>query len=106
MKDSPVDAINASVPDDFQFTLESSLTCSSCGYNRKKEEIYRHLSLDIVKGDENCRMASIPTSLSHFFEPTLLELRCDKCQDGTHAQQTQRISKRYVYRWFVQAGIC
>lgn len=80
--------------DDFRLTLEVCLRCESCGYSRTKEEIYRHLSLDITKQDESSSKASIAAGLSQFFQPQSLEIRCEKCSEGTHATQTQRILSR------------
>jgi hypothetical protein len=66
--------------------------------------MYRHLSIDIVS-DESASseataqivsMASVEKSLDHFFQPEVREIKCEKCSDGTHAQQTLRILSRYV----------
>jgi hypothetical protein len=34
--------------EDLRFSVQVCLECTSCGYTRHKEEIYRHLSLDIA----------------------------------------------------------
>lgn len=73
-----------------------------CDSNRKKEEMYRHLSLDIV-ADNNSNddhainaKASLETSLAHFFQPEVREIKCEKCEEGTHAEQTLHIVSRCV----------
>lgn len=67
--------------------------------------MYRHLSIDI-DGDEKMSSdgtvqeiskASVEKSLGHFFQPEVREIKCEKCTDGTHAQQTLRILSRYVF---------
>lgn len=82
--------------DDFRLTMEVSLRCESCGYSRSKQEMYRHLSLDIVSDNGN-QKGSIPTSLNKFFEPQVLEIRCEKCANGTHASQRMKILSRYAF---------
>jgi len=71
--------------------------------NRTKDEIYRHLSVDIVsekpEGEENetaISKASVEKSLKAFFQPEVREIKCEKCTDGTHASQTLRILSRYA----------
>lgn len=74
--------------------------------------MYRHLSIDIVKEKPNdgkpaaaaaasptstCE-ASVESSLARFFEPEMREIKCEKCHDGTHAEQTLHILSRYVAR--------
>ena len=82
--------------DDFRLTVEVCLSCESCGYERKKTEIYRHLSVDIMSDNGN-QMGSIANGLNHFFEPEVLEIRCEKCAQGSHAKRSLRILSRYVY---------
>jgi ubiquitin C-terminal hydrolase len=76
--------------DDFRLTVEVCLECKSCGYSRSKQELYRHLSLDIVTGETTC-MASITAGLAQFFQPEVREIRCEKCSEGTHASQSMRV---------------
>lgn len=76
--------------DDFRMTVEVCLKCESCGYSRTKKEMYRHLSLDIISDNGNEKV-HIPVSLNHFFQPEIREIRCEKCTEGTHASQSQRI---------------
>jgi len=75
-----------------------------------KEEIYRHLSIDIVKEKPDdvkpaaataspasiCDEASVENSLAAFFQPGVREIKCEKCENGTHAEQTLHILSRYV----------
>jgi hypothetical protein len=67
---------------------------------RSKEEIYRHLSIDIINGDDGKEGAdvkgSVEKSLAHFFQPETREIKCEKCDDGVDASQTLRILSRYV----------
>jgi hypothetical protein len=67
---------------------------------RSKEEIYRHLSLDIINGDDGKEgvdvKGSVEKSLAHFFQPETREIKCEKCDDGVDASQTLRIISRYV----------
>jgi hypothetical protein len=65
-----------------------------------KEEIYRHLSIDIINGDDGKEgvdvKGSVEKSLAHFFQPETREIKCEKCEDGVDASQTLRILSRYV----------
>ena len=67
---------------------------------RRKEEMYRHLSLDIVR-DQSIQgqtvEASVERSLAQFFQPEIREIKCEKCPTGTHAEQTLLILKRYAW---------
>jgi ubiquitin C-terminal hydrolase len=90
--------------DDFTMAVQVSLKCCSCGYARTKEELYRHLSIDIISDEElpdpnstvevvTVSMAKVEKSLEHFFQPEIREIKCEKCTDGSHAEQTLRIVK-------------
>jgi uncharacterized UBP type Zn finger protein len=76
---------------------ESILTrlCDATWEFRSKEELYRHLSLDVAgtsAEDEDATIAgSIQTSLERFFQPEELEIKCEKCETGDRATQTLRI---------------
>jgi uncharacterized UBP type Zn finger protein len=65
-----------------------------------KEEIYRHLSIDIINGEDGKDgigvKGSVEKSLEHFFQPETREIKCEKCEDGVDASQTLRILSRYV----------
>ena len=71
---------------------------------RRKEEMYRYLSLDIVSdktsgstaADASVCEASVKNSLANFFQPEVREIKCEKCATGTHVEQTLHILKRYV----------
>lgn len=65
--------------------------------------MYRHLSIDIVSDEiatfegsatPAISMATVEKSLNRFFRPEVREIKCEKCEDGTHAQQTLRIVSR------------
>jgi hypothetical protein len=70
------------------------------GTLRSKGEIYRHLSIDIINGDDGKAgvdvKGSVEKSLDHFFQPETREIKCEKCDDGVEASQTLRILSRYV----------
>ena len=82
--------------DDFRLTVQVRLQCTSCGYERTKEELYRHLSIDLPRDDSTTPVeaAQISNSLQAFFKPELREIRCENCTTGTHAQQTMQIVSR------------
>jgi hypothetical protein len=69
-------------------------------YLRSKQEIYRHLSIDIINGDDGKEgedvKYSVEKSLAHFYQPETREIKCEKCDDGVDASQTIRILSRYV----------
>jgi hypothetical protein len=84
--------------DDFRLSVQVCLECTSCGYTRHKEEMYRHLSLDICNdadGEPNSmNKASVEKSLANFFQPETREIKCEKCDEGQSASQTLRILSR------------
>ncbi|GAX10105.1 ubiquitin carboxyl-terminal hydrolase 26/29/37 [Fistulifera solaris] len=86
----------ASPMDDFLLTVRVCLTCASCGYSRSKEETYRHLSVDIVGNkEENAdAKATVEKGLEKFFEEEIREIKCEKCEDGSHATQTMQMVHR------------
>lgn len=63
--------------------------------DRHKDEMHRCLSVDIVQDPESGE-ASIASSVKQFFEPELREIKCEKCEDGTHANQSLSIAILYV----------
>lgn len=99
-----IDTVKNPLPtDEFCMSVQVCLKCCSCGYTRNKEEMYRHLSIDIIADDEVSNLhskdnevltvskATVRKSLEHFFQPETREIKCEKCTDGTHAEQTLRI---------------
>jgi hypothetical protein len=67
--------------------------------HRSKDEVYYHLSLDVVIPDgspfsSDPVKASVSASITKFFEPEIRELRCEKCNSGTHARQATRIASK------------
>lgn len=52
-------------------------------YCRCKEEMYRHLSIEIGDDKEADLAWSIDQSMNQFFTPEVRELRCEKCESGT-----------------------
>jgi len=86
------------VPTDdyFRCDMQVRLTCQSCGYSRTKEELYRHISLDIPhhKRPEDKMDVSVQNSLEQFFKPEEREIICDRCSTGRTAKQTLRLLSR------------
>jgi ubiquitin C-terminal hydrolase len=81
-----------SLPTDefFYFKVRQCLECDSCGYSRSKDELYRHLSVDIGE-DANKEGWSVGRSLERFFQDEEREVKCEKCETGTTATQTMKI---------------
>ncbi|KAL7567704.1 hypothetical protein ACA910_012041 [Epithemia clementina (nom. ined.)] len=79
--------------DDFRLTVLVSLQCTHCHYTRTKEEMYRHLSIDLPSSNNSNSLAAaqIPSSLNDFFQPEVREIRCEQCAQGTHVRQTMQI---------------
>jgi hypothetical protein len=67
--------------------------------------MYRHLSIDIVADNpgaiEETSVATIKKGLAAFFSAEIRELKCEKCDVGTHAEQTLRILSRYALPVYV-----
>ena len=84
----------------FRLTVQVCLTCKSCGFSRTKDELYRYLSVDIVDSafeepnQEEYRKRTVENCLQQFFRPEDREIKCEKCEDGTVAEQTLRILSR------------
>lgn len=82
--------------------VQVCLTCDSCGYARNKEEMYRHLSIDVEDENassfgtqgENRLPWSVQQGIDQFFAPEKREIKCEKCNDGTTATQTLQILSR------------
>jgi hypothetical protein len=79
--------------------------CQRDNVIRDKEEMYRHLSIDIVadnpasltdEAGEATSVATIKKGLDAFFSTEIRELKCEKCDVGTHAEQSLRILSRYA----------
>lgn len=58
--------------------------------DRSKEEMYRHLSVDVGE-DAEVDKWTVERSLSQFFQPEVRELKCEKCESGKTATQTMEI---------------
>ena len=71
----------------FHLTVRVCLECDSCGYSRSKDEMYRHLSVEVGE-DSDPDKWSVERSLKQFFEPEQRELKCEKCDSGKTATQT------------------
>jgi hypothetical protein len=71
----------------FHLKVRVCLECNSCGYSRSKDELYRHLSVDVGEGNEVGWSAE--QSFSEFFQDDeVREVKCEKCETGTTATQT------------------
>ena len=80
--------------EDFSMTVQACLTCQSCGYARTKDELYRHMSVDIPT--ETSAPPAISSCVADFFEPEIRELICEKCSEGREASQSLTIVSRYA----------
>jgi len=74
----------------FHLNVRVCLECDSCGYSRSKEEMYRHLSVDVGE-DSELEQSTVERSLTQFFQPEKRELKCEKCELGKTATQTMEI---------------
>jgi len=77
----------------FHLKVRVCLECKSCGYSRSKEELYRHLSVDVGE-DADGESWGVERSLEQFFQAEDRELNCEKCENGTSATQTMEIISR------------
>jgi len=89
----------------FRLDVRVCLTCDTCGYKRTKDEMYRHLSLDVGVDSESDKkdvnkdapptpVWSIEKGLEHFFQPEKRDIKCEKCETGASATQTMQILSR------------
>lgn len=70
----------------FQLTTSSSLE----NKKRSKDEMYRHLSVDVGE-DSELDTWTVERSLQQFFQPERRELKCERCESGETATQTLEI---------------
>jgi ubiquitin C-terminal hydrolase len=75
----------------FRLDVKVCLTCDHCKYTRCKEEMYRHLSIDVGADEEESW--SVEKGLKQFFRPEVREIKCEKCDLGMTATQTTHIIK-------------
>jgi len=94
-EEKPATVVTTDLPTDeyFHLKVRVCLKCKSCGYSRSKEELYRHLSIDVGEDDDG-ESWGVERSLEHFFQAEDRELNCEKCEDGTSATQTMEIISR------------
>ena len=81
----------------FRLDVDVCLTCNSCKYSRSKEELYRHLSVEVgtnqnQEGEEE--QWSIDEGLQRFFQPEVRDIQCEKCEEGKSVTQTMTIKSR------------
>lgn len=74
----------------FQLNVRVCLKCDSCGYSRSKDEMYRHLSVDVGE-DSEIETWTVERSLQQFFQPEKRDLKCERCNAGKTATQTLEI---------------
>jgi ubiquitin C-terminal hydrolase len=77
----------------FHLKVRVCLECKSCGYSRSKDELYRHLSVDVGE-DTDGETWSVERSLQQFFQNEDREVKCEECESGTSATQTMEIISR------------
>lgn len=89
------DNYSSVLPTDKYFRLDVNVcfTCNSCKYSRCKEEMYRHLSLDIGK-NKNGEPWTVDQGLEQFFQPEHRDIKCEKCKEGLAATQTMTVKSR------------
>lgn len=95
VEEKPATVVTTDLPTDeyFHLKVRVCLKCKSCGYSRSKEELYRHLSIDVGEDDQG-ECWGVERSLEHFFQAEDREVNCEKCKDGTFATQTMEIISR------------
>lgn len=76
--------------DFFRLKVRVCLRCDSCGYSRSKEEMYRHLSVDVGEDADGVDW-TVGRSLDRFFQHERRELKCEKCDAGKTATQKLEI---------------
>ena len=74
----------------FRLKVRVCLSCDSCGYSRSKEEMYRHLSVDVGEDAPGVDW-TVEQSLKRFFKSERRELKCEKCDAGETATQRLEI---------------
>jgi ubiquitin carboxyl-terminal hydrolase 8 len=83
------------LPTDKYFRLDVNvcLTCDSCKYSRSKEELYRHLSVDIGKNKDE-EPWTVDQGLDQFFQREQRDIKGEKCEEGLSATQTITVKSR------------
>ena len=100
----------------FRAEICATLQCanSDCRWARSKTEVYRHFSLDIEEvnreGGGVKQVTSIDDALNIFFKPTIVGIRCEKC-NCEEATKTLEIKKApgclllHLKRFIVEEGV-
>jgi Ubiquitin C-terminal hydrolase len=79
----------------FRLTVNVTLTCNCCNYSRSKQEMYRHLSIDIGTNRSNQDEPwTIHQGIDNFFKPEVRDIKCEKCKEGTSVTQTIAVTSR------------
>ena len=80
----------------FRLDVDVCLTCESCKYSRSKEELYRHLSVEVGAniGTGEDEQWSIDKGLQKFFQAEVRDIQCEKCEEGKSVTQTINIKSR------------
>jgi len=92
-KPGPDKGVDTELPTDkyFRIELNANLTCEECQYTRDKQELYRHLSIDV--GKENDDPWSVERGLQDYFKPHQVEIKCEKCPCGTANKELKILRK-------------
>lgn len=79
----------------FRLTVNVTLTCHCCNYSRSKQEMYRHLSIDIgINRSSQDEPWTILQGIDNFFKPEVRDIKCEKCKEGTSVTQTIAVTSR------------
>ncbi len=76
--------------DGFCMKVRTTLQCTECKYSRTKVEPYYDLSVAIAE-DDNEEGWSVERSLKQFFQDEERKIKCEKCDNGTHATAKKEI---------------
>ena len=85
---APVVTTDLPTDEYFHTKVERCLKCTRCSYSRSREELYRNLSIDVSAG------VGVERSLEHFFQAEDIDVKCEKCKEGTSATRTIKIISR------------
>lgn len=79
----------------FECSVNVRLCCNSCKWARRKVEVYRNFSLDVdvEEGEGEGNVSSIEEALGNYFKAKVVDIDCERCEDGKQATQTMEIDK-------------
>ena len=101
-RDDNTDAAGSTVlpSDNFRMKVRETRQCTQCGYSRRSNVPYHDLSVAVaedvngegrVAEDDNEEGPSVERSLKQFFQDEKYELKCEKCDNGTHVNVKKEI---------------